>query len=181
MAELSFWWMADAASACEELLEASKNNHRGTLVGETTEGTAGPSYIHDFHNGMTIGIVVKLRYFPDGSEFEGIGIKPGVEVHPSVDDLKNGRDIVLDKVLELAEKSELNYAPLNIRFGSPARDALPRIGAMHNVLRKLISGISATILTSPRNNRIANGKIDIWCQFIIIIRHYQILLSSFDS
>jgi carboxyl-terminal processing protease len=42
------------ASACEELLEAFKDNHRGTLVGETTEGTAGPSYIHDFHNGMTI-------------------------------------------------------------------------------------------------------------------------------
>jgi len=92
------------ASACEELLEAFKDNHRGTLVGETTEGTAGPSYIHDFHNGMTIGIAVKCRYFPDGSEFEGIGIKPDVEIHPSVDDLRNGRDVVLDKALELPEK-----------------------------------------------------------------------------
>jgi len=92
------------ASACEELVQPFKDNQRGTLVGETTEGTAGPAYIHDFHNGMTIGVAVKRRYFPDGSEFEGVGIKPDVEVRPSIDDLKNGRDVVLDKALELAEK-----------------------------------------------------------------------------
>lgn len=40
---------------------------------------------------------VKRLYFPDGSEFEGVGIRPDVEVHTSIDDLKKGRDPILEK------------------------------------------------------------------------------------
>jgi carboxyl-terminal processing protease len=53
---------------------------------------------------MIVRIAVKREYFPDGSEFEGVGIKPDIEVRPSIQDLKTGRDAVLDKALELAEK-----------------------------------------------------------------------------
>jgi len=93
------------ASACEDLLEPFKESGRGTLIGETTEGTSGPGYSHDFGNGMTLGIAIKRRYFPDGSEFEGIGIKPDIEIHSSVQDLKDGKDPVLDKAVELIEKA----------------------------------------------------------------------------
>jgi carboxyl-terminal processing protease len=51
---------------------------------------------------MTVGIAVKRQYFPDGSEFEGVGIQPDIEIHSSVDDLRAGRDRALDKALELA-------------------------------------------------------------------------------
>jgi C-terminal processing protease CtpA/Prc len=34
--------------------------------------------------------------FPDGSPFEGVGIRPDLEVLPSVDDLRAGRDVVLE-------------------------------------------------------------------------------------
>jgi C-terminal processing protease CtpA/Prc len=61
-------------------------------------------YLYDFHNGMTLKISVKRQYFPDGSEFEGVGIRPDIEVRPSIDDLKNGRDPILEKALELAAK-----------------------------------------------------------------------------
>jgi carboxyl-terminal processing protease len=91
-------------SACEDLVEPFKDNGRATLVGETTQGSAGLPYGYDFHNGMSLKIAVKREYFPDGSEFEGVGIKPDIEVHPTIDDLKNGRDPVLDKALELAAK-----------------------------------------------------------------------------
>lgn len=87
-------------SACEELVEPFKNSGRGTIVGETTEGSSGLPYVYDFHNGMILKIAVKRLYFPDGSEFEGVGIKPDVEVHPTIESLKAGRDLILEKALE---------------------------------------------------------------------------------
>ncbi len=101
---LIFLMDGGCASACEDLLEPFGDNHRATLIGETTEGTAGPAFMHDFHNGMMLGIAVKRRYFPNGAEFEGVGIQPDIEIHPSIDDLKEGRDVVLDKALELTGK-----------------------------------------------------------------------------
>jgi len=72
-------------SAFEELVEPFKNSGCGTLVGETTEGSSGLPFVYDFHNGMSLKIAVMHQYFPDGSEFEGVGIKPDVEVHPSIE------------------------------------------------------------------------------------------------
>jgi carboxyl-terminal processing protease len=53
---------------------------------------------------MKLAIAVKRQYFPDGSEFEGVGIKPDIEVHPTVEDLRSAKDPVLEKALELAAK-----------------------------------------------------------------------------
>jgi carboxyl-terminal processing protease len=89
-------------SACEELVEPFKDSGRGTIVGETTEGDSGLPFFYNFGNGMTLKIAVKRQYFPDGSEFEGVGIKPDVEVHPTLESLKSGRDPILEKALELA-------------------------------------------------------------------------------
>jgi carboxyl-terminal processing protease len=90
-------------SACEELLEPFKESSRATLVGEITEGSSGLPYTYDFHNGMMLSIAVKRQYFPDGSEFEGVGIKSDVEVHPTIESLKSGHDVILEKALDLAE------------------------------------------------------------------------------
>ena len=91
-------------SACEELVEPFKDSGRGVIVGETTEGSSGVPYVYDFHNGMTLAISVKRLYFPDGSEFEGVGIKPDVEVHLTIESLKSGHDVILEKAIELAGK-----------------------------------------------------------------------------
>ena len=84
-------------SACEDFVEPSKDSGRAILVGETTQGSSGLPFIYDFHNGMSLRIAVKRYYFPDGSEFEGVGIKPDVEVHTTIEDLKKGRDPILEK------------------------------------------------------------------------------------
>jgi carboxyl-terminal processing protease len=91
-------------SACEDFVEASKDSGRATVVGEITQGSSSPPFIYDFHNGMSFRIAVKRYYFPDGSEFEGVGVKPDIEVHTTIGDLKNGRDPILEKALELAAK-----------------------------------------------------------------------------
>ena len=75
---------------------------RAVLVGETTAGTFSFTNFNTFENGMLLNIASIRHTFPDGSQFEGVGISPDVEVHVTPEDFKQGRDVVLSKALEMA-------------------------------------------------------------------------------
>jgi carboxyl-terminal processing protease len=89
-------------SACEDFVMPLKYSGRATVVGETTGGSSGQPYICYFGNGMMFRVGTKRMYFPDGSEFEGVGIKPDIEVSPTPADIKTGRDPVLERAVALA-------------------------------------------------------------------------------
>ncbi|MGC2475925.1 MAG: S41 family peptidase [Candidatus Sulfotelmatobacter sp.] len=93
---------SDCASACEGFVAPFKDNHRATIIGESTWGSSGQPYMYAFGNGMSFHLGAKREYFPDGSAFEGIGIKPDIEVPLTLQDLKTGRDAALLKVEEMA-------------------------------------------------------------------------------
>ena len=57
----------------------------------------------EFENGMILNIAAVRHTFPDGSQFEGVGIVPDVEVAVTPEDLRAGRDPVLAKALEIAQ------------------------------------------------------------------------------
>lgn len=88
--------------ACEDFVMPFKFAKRAVLVGETTAGTFAFTTFNTFENGMMLNVAAIRRTFPDGSRFEGVGISPDVEIHPTAQDLKQGRDVVLNKALELA-------------------------------------------------------------------------------
>ncbi|MCX6620902.1 MAG: S41 family peptidase [Acidobacteria bacterium] len=90
------------ASACEDFVMPMKHSGRATIVGSRTFGSSGQPFSHDFGNGMSFRISSLRMYFPDGSEFEGVGIRPDIEVQPSLADLRSGKDVVLDRALALA-------------------------------------------------------------------------------
>lgn len=93
-------------SACEDFLIPFKDNHRAVIVGETTSGSTGQPVPIDFGNGMHLGIGARRVFFPDGSQFEGIGIAPDVEVHTTAEDLRAGRDPVLARAYALIREDE---------------------------------------------------------------------------
>ena len=95
-------------SAKEGLLVPFKDNGRATLVGERTAGTSGQPYFFKFDEDRSIAVGAKLETFPDGSLFEGIGIQPDVEVIPTIRDLQQGRDPVLDRAMEIATADHRN-------------------------------------------------------------------------
>jgi len=70
-------------SACEDFVMPLKTSRRATVFGERTFGSSGQPYMVNFENGMSFRVSTKRMYLPDGSEFEGVGIKPDVEVVPS--------------------------------------------------------------------------------------------------
>lgn len=90
--------------ACEDFVMPYKITKRAQLVGETTAGTYSSTNHTHFENGMRLNIAAIRRAFPDGSRFEGVGIPPDVEVHPTAGDLKQGNDVVLQRALDLAAK-----------------------------------------------------------------------------
>ena len=90
------------ASACEDFVMPLRFNDRATVIGQRTSGSTGQPYLHDFGDEMSFRVSTKRTYFPDGSQFEGVGIEPHIEVVPTPDDLKAGRDPVLERARELA-------------------------------------------------------------------------------
>ncbi len=88
-------------SACEDFVEPFKANHRATIVGGHTAGSTGQPYNKTLENGFGFRVSAKREYFPDGSEFAGIGVTPDVALEPTPADLKAGRDPVLAKARSL--------------------------------------------------------------------------------
>jgi len=67
-----------------------KDNHRALLIGQATSGSTGQPYVTDLGNGMLLLVGAKGAMFPDGTPFEGVGIKPDMEVAPTIQDLATG-------------------------------------------------------------------------------------------
>jgi carboxyl-terminal processing protease len=91
---------AGCHSACEDFTLPFKDNHRALVVGETTAGSTGQPYMLDLGHEMMLMVGAKRAMFPDGAQFEGVGIKPDVQITPTVDDLRQGRDPVLEAALK---------------------------------------------------------------------------------
>ncbi len=91
-------------SAPEDFTISFKYNKRATIIGSTTAGSDGDGHYFEFNKQIGFGLGIARVYWPDGKKFEGIGIKPDVEVLPSLNDVKNGRDVVLEKAMAMAEK-----------------------------------------------------------------------------
>ncbi len=89
--------------ACEDFVMPFKYAKRATLVGETTAGSFSMTRHIDFENGMMLNIAAVHHTFPDGSQFEGVGIKTDVPVDLTPEDLRAGRDPVLQKAMDFAE------------------------------------------------------------------------------
>ena len=93
------------ASACEDFVMPLRFSDRATVIGERTSGSTGQPYMHGLDEQMSFRVSTKRAYFPDGSQFEGVGIEPNLEIAPTAEDLRAGRDPVLERVRELAAEA----------------------------------------------------------------------------
>jgi carboxyl-terminal processing protease len=91
------------ASAAEDFIVPFKYSGRATLIGDTTFGSTGQPYYYRLDNGIWLAIGAKRAYFPDGSRYEGAGITPDILLTPTVEDVRAGRDVILERALEMAK------------------------------------------------------------------------------
>jgi carboxyl-terminal processing protease len=79
-----------------------KDTGRAVIIGEMTQGSSGNPYRADLENGMSMAVGAVRYRFPDGTDFEGVGIAPDVTVERTLLGIINNRDAVLERAEELA-------------------------------------------------------------------------------
>jgi C-terminal processing protease CtpA/Prc len=91
-------------SAAEDFTAVFDAMKRGTIVGEPTGGSTGQPLSVPLPGGGSVNICTKHDRYPDGKEFVGVGIQPGVAAAPTVAGFRAGRDTVLEAALKLLRK-----------------------------------------------------------------------------
>lgn len=70
------------------------------MLGAATQGASGNPRPYDLGNGVTVYLPSWKSMLPDGTEFEGVGVEPDVQV-PAVPQDFASHDPVLDAALKL--------------------------------------------------------------------------------
>ncbi|ELI6455922.1 hypothetical protein ABF226_001284 [Flavobacterium psychrophilum] len=94
-------------SAAEDFLVAYDNSKRGIKIGQRTGGSTGQPISFDLPEGGKMRICTKRDMYPDGKEFVGIGIIPDIEINETIESIQKGKDIVLEKAIEVINKKPL--------------------------------------------------------------------------
>ncbi|MCC3156308.1 hypothetical protein LJ737_03615 [Hymenobacter sp. 15J16-1T3B] len=90
-------------SMAEYYAMALRTAPRATVLGSTTAGADGNVSPFDLPGGLSTRISGIGVYYPDGRETQRIGIVPDVEVKPTIEGIREGRDEVLDRAVALIE------------------------------------------------------------------------------
>jgi C-terminal processing protease CtpA/Prc len=91
-------------SSAEYHTMALRTAPKATVIGSTTAGADGNVSLINLPGGITTMISGIGIYYPDGRETQRIGIVPDIEVKPTIKGIKEGRDEILEKAIELINK-----------------------------------------------------------------------------
>jgi C-terminal processing protease CtpA/Prc len=87
------------ASAAEDFLIMADEIDHLTTMGEPTHGSTGQPLSLELPGGGSARISAKRDFYPDGREFIGRGVQPDILVNATVEDIRAGRDVVLERAL----------------------------------------------------------------------------------
>ncbi|WP_433836540.1 S41 family peptidase [Flavobacterium anhuiense] len=94
----------NTASAAEDfLIYADKQQHM-IKMGERSFGSTGQPLFIDLPGGGSARICTKKDTYPDGREFVGYGIKPDIEVIPTLNDYLKNKDATLEEAMKYLKK-----------------------------------------------------------------------------
>ncbi len=91
-------------SAAEDCALAFDCMKRGAIIGQATGGSSGQPMVFQLPGGGSARVCMKRDSYPDGRDFVGKGIKPTIEVQPTIRDLQAGIDGAKQKALEWLAK-----------------------------------------------------------------------------
>ncbi len=77
-----------------------------TVIGSTTAGADGNVSFIPLPGNLKTIITGLGVYYPDGRETQRVGIVPDIEVKPTIQGIREGRDEVLERAIELITKKE---------------------------------------------------------------------------
>lgn len=92
-------------SQAEYTTMAFRSGKKTTVIGSTTAGADGNVSRISLPGGLRTMISGIGVYYPDGTETQRIGIIPDIEVLPTIKGVKEGRDELLEKAIEIINKN----------------------------------------------------------------------------
>jgi carboxyl-terminal processing protease len=87
-------------SAAEDFAGAFKSMQRGEIIGEASGGSSGQPLMIDLPGNGSARICTKRDMLGNGEDFIGVGVQPDIVVAQKLDDLRKGKDTVLDAALK---------------------------------------------------------------------------------
>ena len=95
-----------SASASEILAGAIQANDRATVVGETTFGKGSVNITRKLSDGSAIYFSIRRWYLPDGTQIEGQGVTPDVEIETEVQQLPIDleEDVALQEAVQILQR-----------------------------------------------------------------------------
>ena len=90
-----------SGSATEIFAECVQALPHVTIVGENTEGAFSDNLMKTLPNGWVLSLSNEAYYNYEGVCLEGVGVPPHIEVPLTLEDLDKGRDLALDKAMNL--------------------------------------------------------------------------------
>lgn len=121
-----------SASGSEVLSAALHDNGRATIVGEKSFGKGTVNISNNLQDGGQLYISIAKWFTPNGTQIDGVGIRPDIAVTPSNSDIDANRDVQLFKAIDVLEGT--NTTPPEAltpqpQTPTPARNATPtRVG-----------------------------------------------------
>lgn len=97
-------------SATEYFIAGLKDNKRAILIGQPTVGSSGDTKTLEilYKKGkIAFRIPIWMGYRRDTKPIEGKGIKPDIAVHPTLEDLRKGKDVVLEAAIREAKRFKI--------------------------------------------------------------------------
>ncbi len=92
-----------SASGSEVLAAALHDNDRATIVGEKSFGKGTVNISNDLRDGGQLYVSIAKWLTPNGTQIDGVGIRPDVAVTLSDDDIDSRRDVQLQKAIDVLE------------------------------------------------------------------------------
>jgi C-terminal processing protease CtpA/Prc len=92
-----------AISAAETYMGIIEYYKIGEIIGSTTAGTNGNVNPFTLPGGYSVSWTGMRVIKHDGTRHHGIGIKPTIECKPTVQGIRDGRDEILEKAIEVVE------------------------------------------------------------------------------
>jgi len=92
--------IGNTGSAAEDFLVSMNSIENVVLVGKTTAGCTGTPYIFDLPVGGMAFVTTSIQMYPDGRK-QREGVKPDIEIKPTIKDIIEDKDPVLEKGIEI--------------------------------------------------------------------------------
>jgi len=88
-------------SQAEYTAMAFRAGNNTVIIGSQTQGADGNVSFIPLPGGLRTGISGTGVYYPDGTQTQRVGIVPDIEVRPTIKGIREGRDELLEKAIEI--------------------------------------------------------------------------------